>query len=55
MQKLKPSDEFDGTVIVKIGHHQYEVDRPLMLVAGTPSVTSAIGFQDRVAKAAQDQ
>ncbi len=46
MQKMKPSDEFDGTVILQIGFHQYEVDRPLVLVAGTPSVISAVGFQD---------
>jgi len=52
---LKPSDEFDGTVIVQIDLHQNEMDRPLLLVASTPSVTSAVGFQDRVTKAAQNQ
>ena len=52
---MKPSDEFDGTVVDKIGFHQNEVDPPLVLVAGTPSVISAIGFQDRVAKAAKNQ
>jgi hypothetical protein len=55
VQELKPSDESAGTVVDKIGFHQNEVDRPLVLVAGTPSVISATGFQDRVAKAAKNQ
>ena len=55
MQKLKPSNEFDGTVILQNGVQQHEVDWPMVLVAGTPTVTSAIGFQDRIAKAVQNQ
>jgi hypothetical protein len=55
VQELKSSDEFDGTVVVKIGLRHYEVDRPLVLVAGTPSFARATGFQDRVAKAVKNQ
>jgi hypothetical protein len=54
-QELKPSDESPVVVIVPTGFHQYEVDRPSVLNAGAPSLTSAGGFQDRVAEATQDQ
>jgi len=52
---LKPSDESAGAVIVPTGFHQDEVDRPTVPHAGAPGLTSARGFQDRVAEATQDQ
>src|SRR5882724_6512728 len=56
MDELKPSEKFVGTLIrVQAGFHHYELDRTRVPTANAPSLTSAIGFQDRVAKAAQNQ
>jgi hypothetical protein len=52
---LKPSDEFDDTVILQNSFGQYEVNEPLVLVAEIPSLTSATDFQDRVATTVQNQ
>jgi hypothetical protein len=49
---LKATDEFNGTVIVQNGFGQDEVNRPTVLKAGTPSLASATGFQNCIAKAA---
>jgi hypothetical protein len=55
MQALKPCDEFAGAAAVQNGFCQDNVDWSLVLMADAPNLTSAGGFQDRVAKAAQDQ
>src|SRR6266446_8671340 len=55
MDELKPSEKFVETVRVETGFHHCEADRPLVPTANAPSLASAIGFQDRVAKAAQNQ
>jgi hypothetical protein len=52
---MKPADEFTGEVVVHHGCRDHKMDRPLELVADAPGFTSARGFQDRVAEAAQDQ
>jgi hypothetical protein len=55
MDELKPTEKFVDALVVQTGFHHYEVNRPLVLTADAPSLASAIGFQDRVAKAAQNQ
>ena len=55
MDELKPSEKLVGTVMVQAGFHHYEADRPGVLTAEAPSLSSATGFQDRVAKAAHRQ
>src|SRR5260221_522068 len=55
MDELKASEKFVGTVMVQTGFHDDEADRFRVLTADAPSLASAIGFQDRVAKAAQNQ
>lgn len=55
IQQVKPSDEFAGRVTVKGGLRDHEMDRSLVLMTDTPCLTSASGFEDRVAEAAQDQ
>jgi hypothetical protein len=40
MDELKPSEKFVDSLMVQTGFHHYEVDRPLVLVAGTPSVAN---------------
>jgi hypothetical protein len=52
--ELKPSEEFAKAVTVQNSLRQYEVDRSLVLAADAPSLTSAIGFQHRVAKGTED-
>jgi hypothetical protein len=52
---MKPSDEFTGAVIVHNGLRDHQMDWPWELVTDAPSVTSAGGFQDLVAEAAQNQ
>ena len=54
-QQLKPSDESVGALFVPAAFHHYEVYRHTVLDAGAPGLTSAGGFQDRVAEATQDQ
>ena len=55
MDELKPSNKLVGAVMVQTGFHHYEADRPPVLSADAPSLAPAVGFQDRVAKAAQNQ
>ena len=50
MDELKPSEKFVGTLRVQAGFHHYELDRTRVPTAEAPSLASAIGFQDRVAK-----
>ena len=54
MDELKSSKKFVDTVMIQTGLHHYEVDWPHVFSADAPSRTSAIGFKDRVAKAAKN-
>ncbi|MBZ5595293.1 MAG: hypothetical protein LAP39_23865 [Acidobacteriia bacterium] len=40
--------------MVQNGFRHYEVDRRSVMMADSPSVTSATGFQDSISKAAQN-
>jgi len=52
---LKPSEEFDGVVSIGNRAHHHKVDRSLVPVAGSPSLSSAASFQDLVSRTAQGQ
>ena len=54
IEELEPGDEFTGAMIVHNSSCNNEMDRPLELVTDAPSVAPVGGFQDRIAKAAQD-
>src|SRR5260370_41556608 len=55
MDEWKPSEKFVGTLRVQAGFHHYELNRTRVPTAEAPSLASAIGFQDRVAKTEQNQ
>ena len=53
--ELKPSNEVVGVVIVQNDLRYDQVDRPRVLAANAPSLTSANGFENRVAEGTQNQ
>src|SRR5438445_1022708 len=55
MDELKPSEKLVGTLRIQADFHHYEADRPGVLTADAPNLSSVTGFQDCVAKAAQNQ
>jgi hypothetical protein len=55
MDELKPGDELAVTGLIQTGFHHYDMDRSTVLSTNAPSLTSASGFEDCVAKAAQNQ
>jgi hypothetical protein len=55
MDELQASAKFADSVVVQTGFHHYEVNRSLVPSANAPGLASAIGFNDGVAIAAQNQ
>jgi len=53
--KLEPSDKINRAVIAVNRFRHHEVDRPLVIVADAPSLTSATRFQDPESKGAQNE